>query len=310
MYLLYFSEEKGELLYTFNSKNEFNLKVWGFLLIFILITFVTIMSEIYPKQMLINFYMQKYHFDLKANDGKKYDLLIAGDSTVYRGINPSIMNQIVNKKSLNFAFSSQRLSKYYLNEINKRIKKNGILIFGINIRSFSLNKTSKSGIEFIHKNNPRVFPNYVYIYLNTLFPSFNFLKMMSNSLNNYYTSNGWVTSFSKVDLPLELTIKSINKYKSHKINYRMIKYFFKYVKEMTRKGYRVFIYNSILNNNIKSFDNKVFYKYDFENNIKDSGGIFLKTNNYYKTYDGIHLNKSNSVKLSNEIGNSVKLLLL
>ena len=105
----------------------------------LLFTWILINHKIKPNAIIQKNIQNK--FWSKKVDKIKYDLIIAGDSRVYRGISAQVLEDQLGLSSYNLGLSSAIYDSKYLDLISHKIDNRGIVILGLT--SHSLPQTSK-----------------------------------------------------------------------------------------------------------------------------------------------------------------------
>ena len=149
----------------------------------------------------------KQMFTFKVHSGKKYNLVVAGDSRVYRGVSTDIIGEELNMASINLGFSAAGFNNTMYDLINKKLtnKPGNIIILGITPFSLTdramenghinkvLNLKIEEVIEYLHLSK-----------LKNLFVPTNPIKLWKRlfnkgpNQNNYIqkvnVNEGWVAS--------------------------------------------------------------------------------------------------------------------
>jgi len=106
----------------------------------------------------------------KAFTEDKYDLILAGDSRVYRGLSPKVMNETFTRlKIFNYGFSGNGYNRQYLDAISKIIDSNSsmpAIILGIT--PMSLTEGSSKRNDFLQLKEKGIFERTIGIYFSKL----------------------------------------------------------------------------------------------------------------------------------------------
>src|SRR5687768_2737382 len=114
-----------------------------FALLFFLtaILFVTTASLRYDQQGNIDA-IRKRFWILKTHGTEQYNLIIYGDSRVYRGVSPLEFEKVIpNTHAINFGYSSASFSSFMLGEVEKKMdhKSNRkVIVLGITPNAISI----------------------------------------------------------------------------------------------------------------------------------------------------------------------------
>ena len=128
------------------------------------------------------------------------ELIVAGDSRAYRGIDPSLISDELT--SINLAYSAAGFSKEYLDFVGAHFHENGkekILVLGITPYSFSTSSLKNEHLESFLKMN--TFQRYKGLYINPTLQLFEprtiedlYPINTSKQSIEVYHENGWMES--------------------------------------------------------------------------------------------------------------------
>jgi len=110
----------------------------------------------------------------KANLDKKYDVIIGGDSRIYKGISPDIISKYSNLTSVNLGFSGAGFSKEYIDYLLSNFdnkSNNKILIIGVS--PHSLTDEAFKNEQFNQYRQKGIFDKYKAIQLSWIYSFFN-----------------------------------------------------------------------------------------------------------------------------------------
>lgn len=248
-----------------------------------------------------------------------YDIVIAGDSRVYRGISPLHIQKGlagIDLNVLNFGFSSAGFSQNYLELAVSKFHPNSevkILLLGVTPHSLTSkafeNEHLNSFLEFSAFDNFK--SKYLFDFLN-FFSPYHLSDLEPIEEKNYqeeFKEGGWSAAYY---LKPDSTVALESYYKT----------FTEY--QVEEKNVTSFIYtlNSILNQDITIIafrppsTSKMteledeMSKLDMDllaQKLKEIGVIWLEFNdNAYASYDGSHLHFKSAEKLSIQIGEIIK----
>jgi hypothetical protein len=261
---------------------------------------------------------------LKVHSNKKYDMLVIGDSRVYRGISPQAMNEILSGfRIFNFAFSSGILNNEIYEETEKRMKfkDKGIILIGISPTSLIENE-NKLLHELQKYTKAEVFDKMVtnYLlskYISPLKPSIVFTPDHSTQtldLKEIFYPNGWVAT-SSTEYDHTKYLKSYQEFWSdRKVSDKNIQDLCLRIDKWKRQGYSVFSFRSPASYEIDTLENRLsgFNEIGIRQRIESSGGIWISLEHVYdkyKSYDGIHLDEISARGLSIDIATEIRRLL-
>lgn len=298
-------------------KNSFSLLFTVLVFILGYSTLMNLKSKSSPLDL-----QKKQFFVRKFNDPKKFDCIIAGDSRVYRGIDPKILTQKIEKDCFNIGFDSAGFGESFFELIEKKIqlKKDSYLFLGITPHSFTeqaainnqLQEYLKlSSYESEHILHPTFFSH--------LFPviSLNFLKEQTlqieqskANLNETYFENGFAPAFFSINNPNAATDSYRNIFKEHLYSLKIESLFLEKLKMLTGKySIKVFIFRIPTSPSIREVENQ-YSKFDeslLKEKIISTGAHWISfPERSYETFDGSHITEKESKNVTEIISDSIK----
>lgn len=258
----------------------------------------------------------------KAQSKKKYTLLFAGDSRVFRGISPDDFEKALKGyKGYNLGFSSNGYSIEYMDEIERRLDcsvSKPIVVLGITAYGFT-----EKGFRSDHFKAERMRPRedvIQYMYLtsvNEYFARVSPLTLIRRMFNkpkpkNFqitYHYNGWMESYwiqpdTMNAYPVYQTIFNGNICKRDYIEVLLDR-----VNKWTEEGILVFGFRPPATHYLLQLEEQMgeFDARGFESEFQNAGGIWLTfPANKYNTFDGCHLDNASARKLSYDMGEKIK----
>jgi hypothetical protein len=122
--------------------------LYSFLLVLIFSVILTNIKSKMAFTYLNNIEEENRFWVVKTHIQKNFDIVLLGDSRVYRGISPFTMEQILTGfRIFNFGYSSGGLNKYMYEEANKKIDQNSCvksIVFGISPNSLTSSTAQNS----------------------------------------------------------------------------------------------------------------------------------------------------------------------
>lgn len=251
----------------------------------------------------------------------KYDVVIMGDSRVYRGVSPKIIEEnLPDWEVLNFGYSNGGLNPVMFDAAESKLdKKDKTNIIVMGITANTLTDYSRGNDQYFQElNRPRekVIER---LYLNPILYWFSadLSKLLKNSFkqkpdSSYYTSdyhmNGYVESEK---FPVD-TLEAIPLYKKDFMEYKVEKaslyVLFNQVAEWQKEGITVFAFRPPVSFSMKALEYTMgLYDENYiRSGIEKAGGYWIDLDfSEYQTYDGSHLDKNSAKKLSEVIGNEL-----
>jgi len=258
----------------------------------------------------------------KTHTGQKFNIMVVGDSRIYRGISPAILEEkLPGNDVLNFGYSSLGFNSYIYKHIEEKLDTSGkrpvIIVLGITPHSLTPN-----GAQNWHHHQEYTRPKKEIYQRRFIFPFFsvfdpvkpdNFIGPKSGKdeggLYTYYKYRGWVAS----DIIPGDTSAAIDSYKKVFINNKVdsgLEYeFIKQVKIWTNKGWHVFgfrVPTTVEMINLEN-DSSGYNETELIKAFESSGGNYLNFRNKdYQSYDGSHLRYKSAEKLSSDLADSLR----
>jgi len=286
-------------------------------------TLVTALSFVFPKD--AEKYLSELFWSRKTFAPAKYNVVLMGDSRVYRGLSPQIMeSHLPGFQILNFAYSNGGLNSTMFEAAEKKLAKNDepkVIVLGISANAISgYSAGNRQYIQELTRPREEIFER---IYLNPLRYWFSATSPEKLKLHftkaketfyyrNKYFMNGYVESEK---FPVD-TMEAIPSYTKDFTNYKVepenLEVLFQQVKAWTETGIIVAGFTppisqpmQMLEDTLGLFDEAAL-KAGFE---KASGHWILLNPANYKTYDGSHLDIESAKQFSHKIGEELEKLL-
>ncbi len=260
--------------------------------------------------------LYKHTFISKTHTNKKYKIIIAGDSRVYRGISPEQIQKILKHSALNLGYSSAGFEKTLFNLINNKLDTTSytkIIILGITPWSLTPEASKNEHLkqELNRKREEIISDKYFFkikksfTVLSPRLISKKYIKK-SNILYNYqeeFYPNGWIASWYIVPQPYKALPEYKKTFKKNTVSKKIILNLLNQIKKWTNNKIKVYGFfppssfdMEVLEDNYSGLNRKKFVA-DFIN----AGGNWLNVGKDYTSYDGSHLEKKSAIKLSNKI---------
>ncbi len=266
--------------------------------------------------------LYKQLFITKVYTHKKFNVIIAGDSRVYRNISPKIIGDNLNLKAFNLGFSSAGFSQPLFDLIEDKLAQKGerkIIILGITPYSLTKKAGYNRHLRRLQKiKKEEIIENLYLMNFKNLFTVTSPIKLWNkvflhnNYKNNYqqifHIDEGWVESWY-IKPNENKALASYKKTLSEtKIDSTLISNLYNKIKQWREQKILVYGYINPVTDSLKKLERELlkFNDVDFIKRFKNAGGkwIYLKGN--YTTYDGSHLDKESARRLSLEIAREIK----
>lgn len=274
--------------------------------------FIFTLGKILPEQPSSSLLRDSFWANKVAN-GKQYDIVVVGDSRIYRGVNPDIISERSGGSVFNFGFSSAGLDPILLGNAVKLLKPDGmkILLIGVTPASFtgeSLKNEHYLSLRNIPEKDLWIQQN-LYPYL-TFFNAYSLadLKKISKGENYFQTfyPNGFVYSEKTPSDTFEAVKSYIKFLDKNQIDHQSKNIFLGLIKRLNAQGIKSYGFRVPVATPIRTIENSVFNFRLFRNEFTDAGGHWLSLPPYgFRSYDGSHLDGPSALKLSGIIGDSI-----
>lgn len=265
--------------------------------------------------------LREQMFAYKVHADKKYDLVVAGDSRIYRGVSTDIIGTQLGKTSINLGFSSGGYSQTMYDLIDKRLqKKNGnVIILGVSPLSLTDQAIENGHIKRLNALKREEIIEY--LYLNTLInlfapttPRFLWNAIAGNEANddNYIQEvnikEGWVKSDYKIPYQNEALDSYYKTFTSTKISRQAIDNLYSQIRKWVDKGFLVYGFEPPSSANMEELERHYseFNDFEFAEGFIEAGGKWITFDDTYTSFDGSHLDSKSAIKLSNAIAYSIK----
>lgn len=249
--------------------------------------------------------------DKTFNEGK-YQLVICGDSRVYRGVSAEIVQESSGLSTYNFGYSSGSFSQQMLDHSYARLDKEGRAVMLLGITPHSLTKSAAEDVQFKLESDRSTFE--VWKRKNLVKPLSYFDPIKPSEVF------GLAGNFDKPDvlgwMPNEGmvvdTAKGLEHYKKvfidNPIDEKIYNNLLEFIQKVTAEGIEVYAFRpptmvsmEVLEDEITGFD-----VIEVQADIEAAGGKWIPMNSaLYQTYDGSHLQEASAIQLSELLGKSL-----
>lgn len=283
---------------------------------------VIALSFVFPKNQ--EKYLGELFWSRKTFAPAKYDVVLMGDSRVYRALSPETMeSHLPGLRVLNFAFSNGGLNPVMFEAAEKKLAQNDhpkIIVLGVTANSITgYSAENQQYIQELTQPREEVLER---IYLNPVRYWFSstspeklkqyFLgKADSAYYRNTYFMDGYVES-EKYPVDTTAAISSyIDDFKNYKVDSVHLQVLFDQVEKWTNDGFTVIGFVPPVSMPMRELE----YSLGLFDEAKIKAGFEKVTGHWfdinpakYKTYDGSHVSVESAQKLSEELAEYIKKL--
>ncbi|WP_346861490.1 hypothetical protein [uncultured Draconibacterium sp.] len=294
-------------------------------IVFTLITaalITVVLSFVFPKN------KEKYLADMfwtrKTFSSSNKNVVLMGDSRVYRGLSPDAMQNILpHFKLYNFAYSNGGLNaEMFLAAEQKLTKTDDAKVIVLGITANTLTDFTNNNTQYVQElNRPReeilerLYLNPVSYWFSATTPEqlISWFSAKKDTSENYYLSNYKMNGYVESDkFPIDTT-EAIASYTKDFSNYQVddahLKGLFSQVKTWTEKGITVLAFRPPVSEPMVELENKMglYDESKISEGIRNAGGYWIHLDNsQYLTYDGSHVDRPSAEKLSQQIALKIK----
>lgn len=252
----------------------------------------------------------------KVYEKAENDVVFIGDSRVYRGINPHVIDSILDIKSFNFGFSSSGLDTFMLNRGLEKLKPNGkkTIVFGLSVNQFLTWSLANGHYHSLLDLKPSdVFVRkYLYSHLKFADPygmsDFYYLYKGEKYFETFYPDNGYVASNK---LPMDSTAaleayeKQFAKAEFGEENFKVLLH---RIKELQKEGYRFYALRMPCTHAMWQLEDSRFIGQmkKLMSELESNKVRLLDVQGHFTSYDGSHLTAKSADILSGIIANKMR----
>lgn len=290
--------------------------IWSlFIALLVLIMANIILAKKTPSDNKKLFWMAKTHAP------QHYDIVVIGDSRIYRGISPeAIASAVQGAEVLNFGYSSAGFSNRYLDAATQKLRKTArhpVVVIGITPHSITPKAWLNEHFEEQSSiNREEIIEQLYFGDILQRFPSIspaglrNYIKN-KHKRENYiqrYTPNGWIASDYRVRDTTYALQSYMAVFQNNKSSNYLLEQLAEKIEKWRLKDISVFVFRPPatvtmhqLENIASGFDEKAVIR-----RLKKAGAVWIETDSLQLTsYDGSHLTKESAEKLSIYIGKQI-----
>ncbi len=241
----------------------------------------------------------------KLRQQPNYDIVAVGDSRVYRGIDPSeLEKRFPGEKGYNFGFSGLRLCTDILNDAEKLLRPDGQRTLIIAISAPSMAKGNQDGYQTLRKLNGLERWNLLH------FGKYEkYLKLYAGTNANY-------VQYPKVDgfVWSDFRKRDLGSYRAESANDPLLKTFdtvrvqqiADWISGAVQRGIKVYVTTTPVSKQTADFEQVAGYSESYcVDKLTHAGGIWIKPQGQYETYDGSHLIGGDADRFSQDLASEM-----
>jgi hypothetical protein len=265
--------------------------------------------------------LKKKLFVEKVHSDKTYELLVLGDSRVYRGVSMSAFEDSLGLSSFNIGFSAVIYTDDYFGFVEEKLdleSEKPTLLLGISPHSLTRYTHPNGHIHQIKKIKREEVLRYKYLLrITSVFSPYTYsevLKLIQGKnkkdgfIQDFYFNDGWIYSDYDVRFPNSALKSYSSTFKNRIIDQDILNNLLDKIKEWKQKGYDVYAFLIPSSYNMETLER---LKSGFSDNAiaKDfigSGANWIRLDSVYRSYDGSHLIGEDAIRLSRVLAHKIK----
>jgi hypothetical protein len=248
----------------------------------------------------------------KTHTPKRFDIVVIGDSRIYRGIAPSHMESILkNMRILNFGYSSGGMNHILLDAGANKLDIHGRKIIILGITPYSLTASAALNEHYKEYKKAMAWPfriPYLHVLLSPNETSWALTYLMHFKMKKYYQiphDDGWVESDQIPENTNSGMYEYEQRFNKEKISKTVLNELTAQISIWKKQGYTVFAFRPPASEKMEALENNKsgYSEQSIKQAVSDSGGTWIDIEDRYgyQTYDGSHLNSQSAIRLSENI---------
>ncbi|RMG70541.1 MAG: hypothetical protein D6722_08565 [Bacteroidetes bacterium] len=259
---------------------------------------------------------------MKTHHEGQYDLLVLGDSRVYRGVSPADMSQALpGWRSFNLGYSSAGFGPLMYEEAARRLDPEGARVLVLGITPWSLTESAAQNAhlqqELARPLSERWQRRYVNYYLQDLAPTrpealWQALRGTTPAPAEYYyqtfdEAGGWMPSRLEPPQPRKALGPYRAEFRQEQVSPARVEALLDQVQTWVAEGVSVYAFRpptspdmTALEDELSGLDMSALGR-----DIEAAGGIWLDIPGEYPSYDGSHLPDSAARRFSRALGAAI-----
>lgn len=267
--------------------------------------------------------LKKQFFAYKIHNNNNYDLLLAGDSRVFRGLSSKPFEEVLGLRTFNLGFSAVIFDDIMFDLINEKLDENSTspsIIVAITPHSLTKYSYSNGHIRRVEKMKREDVLLYNYfLRAASVFAPYSFSELVQLSPvtqapkqafhQEFFKKQGWIDSDFDTRQP-QYALKSYHStFNNREIDTAIKEGLFDQVEFWKSKGYDVYGFIPPSSPNIESLERSYsgFLDGDIAKGFMAHKGLWICLDSLYESYDGSHLSGESAIRLSNEIAYKIKM---
>lgn len=245
----------------------------------------------------------------KTHTQDRFDIVLIGDSRLYRGISPAAMELMLPKmRILNFSYSSAGMSSPLLENGEDKLDTRGQKIIILGLTPYSLTGSAALNEHFKEFKNAMYWP-FKIPYLTTLVAPHETIwavnYLLGSKISEYYQvphPDGWIES-DKPAVNFDETLREYDqKFSKEKVSLEVLEKMLEQIRDWKSQGITVFGFRPPASEQMEELEDRLsgYDETEIQKRFVASGGIWIDIPDRYSfiTYDGSHLKGESARMLS------------
>ena len=267
-------------------------------------------------------YMAEYFWTHKTLSNQKYNVVLMGDSRVYRSLSPELMRtHLPDQKILNFAYSNGGLNPTMFKAAEAKLsQKSNQKIIVLGISANTITAYTENNNQYIQEFNipreeviERMYFSPVKYWFSPTSPeklkALYFDEPPTSYYKNKFHLNGYVHSEKFPVDTMEAIPSYIKDFTNYKVDEQKLETLYRQVARWKEKGIVTIGFRPPVSQAMYQLEDTMghYNEAAIKANLINAGGYWLNLNSTnYNTYDGSHLNESSAIKLSEKLALFIK----
>lgn len=252
---------------------------------------------------------------LKVFGDKRFDVLFAGDSRTYRGINPDlVIPQGQAMTALNYGFSAGVFSNFYLTNLEQKLNKKangGIIVLCTTPSSLcihqdkqpehlkTIQKTSPNSVRLRTSIPPKYFSLFEPLRIGEVV---NAIRKPKEGYEEKFHDNGWVES-SRYPEAIQEGLDSYKDFFKHNhFSSQRLDTLCNFVRKWKEQGVKVYAFRPPSSKEMEAVENEMsgYVEAEVRQQLEAAGAVWISLPAHltFKSYDSSHLYGESAIKLS------------
>jgi len=254
---------------------------------------------------------EKWFWSWKTHSTHVHDIVVLGDSRVYRGVSPEAMAPLLpGYRIFNFGYSSGSLSPRMLSEAERRLDGQGRRILVLGVTPHALTPNASRDEQYLQEANRTASEVLENIYIAPLTKYFDpttpirfakeFERKRRGAREEFHES-GWVAALREVSDPGEGLALYSGVFNGNRVSPELVDRLIRQTETWILEGIRVYAFRPPTLPEMIELERRVsgFEENEFRKRFGQAGGIWIPVSpEGYRIYDGSHLDKESAVRLS------------